>query len=166
MFLIYLLNLIFLSIFIGHVQSGYIYVSLNRRKPSLDKEQPEVSFYEQNLFPFIHCISHGNPTEGLIRHTFFVSPVNFFSTKILVGGTSGVRIRINTNHDRTTGKKIQQILQRQHWEKIGKSRECYNLAGGFILAIIMKGLLLLKNLVFCGVYISGNATRRLCRTKY
>lgn len=119
MFLIYFLNLIFLSIFIGHVQSGYIYVSLNRRKPSLDKEQPEVSFYEENLFPFIHFISHGNPAEGLIRHTFFVSPVNFFSTKILVGETSGVLIRINTNHDRTTGKKFSKYCNGNTGKKSG-----------------------------------------------
>ena len=63
---------------------------VNGRKPLLDKEHPEVSFYEQNHFAFIDFISQGNPTEELIQCTFFVSSVNFFSMKILVGGTTAV----------------------------------------------------------------------------
>ena len=63
---------------------------VNGRKPSLDKEHPEVLFYEQNHFAFIHFISQSNPTEELIQRTFFVSPVNFISMQILVGGWMAV----------------------------------------------------------------------------
>ena len=120
-----------------------LYVS--GRKPSLDKEHPEVSFYEQNHFPFIHFISQSNPTEELIQRTFFVSPVNFFSMQILVAGTLAVLTA-------PSKKKKQQILQRQHCKKSRKIPQCYNLAGGFILAITMQGSFLLKNQVFRGVF--------------
>ena len=104
------------------------------------EEQPEVSFYVQNLFAFIHFISHGNPTEGLIQHTFFVSPVNLFSMQILVGGTLQCWPHHRKKKNSNTAKRSLKIPQ------------CYNLAGCFILAITMQGSFLLKNQIFHGVF--------------